>query len=69
MSCLVTGTGRLKRPIVTSSLQSQFLPLMGRELEFDIIGTVDTEIQEPCYINYEKVVGFTTIPKIITDED
>jgi len=41
----------------------------GISFYFDIIGTVDTEIQEPCYINYEKVVGFTTIPKIITDED
>jgi hypothetical protein len=35
---------------------------------FDIVGTVDTKTQEPCYINYEKVVGFTDIPKII-DKD
>jgi len=31
---------------------------------FDIVGTMDIELQEPCFISCEEVVGFANIPKI-----
>jgi len=35
---------------------------------FDVVGIVNVETEESCYIDHEKVIGFTTIPKITNEE-